>query len=149
MKVPRFRIAWLMVLVAIAALNFGAIRVFSYYTYFYPLVCAGSLPMANVLVAGLLIGCRHRENRQFLLGFEAFGATALAVYLALAIRFPRELFLTYFELAATPCRTVIGYFLRAGDMPISVVVWAVMLVLPQAIFALIGGFLFRKFKLAE
>ena len=111
---------------------------------------AGCLPMANVLVVGLLIGHRHRGNRQFLLGFEAFGATALAVYLALAIRFPEELLLdSYLELAAAPCRTVIGYFLRAGDIPISVVVWAVMLVLPQVTFALIGGFLFRKFKLAE
>ena len=73
--VPRFRIAWVMVAVAIAALNLAVIRVLLG-SPVGELVVLGALPMANVLAVGLLIGLRRRGSRPFLLGFEAFGAMA-------------------------------------------------------------------------
>ncbi len=87
-KVPRFRIAWLMAIVAIAALNFGAIRAlvnlqFRAHINGFPRLAQiigalilGALPMATVLVFGLLIGTRRRALRPLLLGFEMSGATA-------------------------------------------------------------------------
>ena len=46
--------------------------------------------MANVLVVGMLVAQRRPGSRPFLLGFEAFGAMALALYIALADSLPRE-----------------------------------------------------------
>ena len=56
MKVPRFRIAWVMVVVAIAALDFGAIRAaFDLESPSVLLLLVVTLPMANILAVGLLI----------------------------------------------------------------------------------------------
>src|SRR5437867_3038453 len=72
---PRFRIGSMMVLVAIAALNFAAIRVASNYREpTRDLLVTGALPMANVLVVGLLMGCHYRQSRRFLWGLEVFGS---------------------------------------------------------------------------
>ncbi len=69
MKVPRFRIAWGMVFVAIVALNFGMIRAsFGFELYVAQSLLLGALPMANVLAVGILIGQWHPGSRQFLLG---------------------------------------------------------------------------------
>ena len=66
MKLPRFRIAWVMVFVALVAINLWAIRALSnlqFRAYFVgPLLRSqvigililGGLPMANVLAVGLL-----------------------------------------------------------------------------------------------
>ena len=64
MRVLRFRIARVMVFVALAALNFTAIRAVS--DYADPrgtLLGVGALPMANVLAVGPLIGYRSRRSR--------------------------------------------------------------------------------------
>jgi hypothetical protein len=91
-KVPRFRIASIMVVVAIAALNLVAIRaLFGFRSLMGELLTVGALPMANVLAVGLLIGHWRPGNRPFLLGFVAFGAMALATYVAMATCFPREI----------------------------------------------------------
>ena len=64
MKVPRFRIAWGMVFVAIVALNFGAIRAsFGFEPYVAQALLLGALPMANVLAGGILIGQRRPGSR--------------------------------------------------------------------------------------
>ena len=111
MKLPRFRVAWAMIFVAIAALNFGVIRIWSDFKrvdiynetstwilnrsdYHNMLVddalVTGALPMANVVVVGLLTGLRRRRSRPFLSGFEVFGAMALALYVAGAIFFTEK-----------------------------------------------------------
>jgi hypothetical protein len=138
---PRFRIAWVMVAVAIAALDFGAIRMGL--DRIFPsseLLAMGALPMANVLAVGLLIGQRRRGSRPFLLGFEAFGAMALALYVVLAGFSPIRV-VDYLELLLDPIRTTIGLdrtvALIATIIPVSVA----MLGLPQLAFALIGGLL--------
>ena len=165
-KVPRFRVAWAMIFVAIAALNFGALRIWSDFKradiynetstwilnrsdYHNMLVddalVTGALPMANVLVVGLLIGLRRRRSPPFLSGFEVFGATALALYVAGAIFFTEELVMPYLNLVLKPLARTIGIrpFLSTVKLLILASVAAVMLGLPQLAFALIGGFLFR------
>ena len=77
---PNRLIAWVMVAVAIAALDFGAIRaLLRFASLMGELLILGTLPMANVLAVGLLIGQRRPGSRPFRLGFEAFGVMAVAL----------------------------------------------------------------------
>jgi hypothetical protein len=81
---PRFRIAWLMVAVAIAGINFAAIRaLLDLNGTAAQLLLVGALPMANVLIVGIMIARQRVRSRPFLLGFEVFGAIALALYIYL------------------------------------------------------------------
>ena len=85
MKAPCFRIAWLRVAVAIGGLDCGTARVAVKRTDpATDLVVVGVLPMANILLVGLLVGQRRCDVRPFLLGCETFGAAALAAYVLLA-----------------------------------------------------------------
>ena len=103
----------------------------------------GALPMANVLAVGILIGQRRPGSRPFLLGFEAFGAMALALFLALEF-LPR---CGSVILRRTICEwTGIMGPSTFRFHPIAGFVGAVMLGLPQVAFALIGGFLSRRFR---
>jgi len=141
-----------MVFVAFAALNFGAIRALKGYrpnTHTGEVLFVGALPMANVLVVGLLIVHRRRGSRRFLLGFEVFGATALARYISMAILSTGELLQSYLDLAINPIREAIG---RRPFIPfhILIVLYSIIAIwasLPQLAFALIGGFLCRKFRI--
>jgi hypothetical protein len=94
MKVPRFRIAWVMMFVAIFAIDVAAARaVFDDRTptsYLFALV---TMPMANILAFGLLMRPRHCGCCPFLSGFLAFGAMALAAFFILATCFHEELLL--------------------------------------------------------
>jgi small basic protein len=83
MRMPRVSIAWVMVAVAIAALDFGAIRAHLDPQSDTAGLVFGALPMANVLLVGLLTAPYRPRSRSYLLGFEAFGAIALALYIFL------------------------------------------------------------------
>ncbi len=89
MKLPRFRIAWLMVAVAIAAIDFAAIRalVDPRAVEAAAFLLMGALPMANVLIVALLIARQRARSRPFLLGFEVFGVLSLSVYVFLSFIF--------------------------------------------------------------
>ena len=104
--------------------------------------------MAKFLVVGLLIGHRWRGSRRFLLGFEVFGTTALALYIAMAILFTDELDQSYLELVIAPLRATLG---RNGwtttRLLIAYVIHSLWASLPQLAFALIGGLLSRKFRI--
>ena len=147
MKAPRFRIAMGMVFVAIVALNFGAIRAsFGFEPYVAESLLLGALPMANVLAVGILIGQRRPGSRPFLLGFEAFGAMALTLYVALASFFPGAVTLCL-ELIEEILEKTIGRHPPFVFIPIVCFVAVVMLGLPQVVFALIGGSLSRRFRI--
>lgn len=148
MKAPRFRIAEVMAFVAIAALNFAAIRAVWEHKP-YDLLAIGALPTANVLVVGLLIAYRRRGSRPFLLGFEAFGAIALAVYIAGMSLFPEEFATPFFNLVVKPYVTAFGPTLTTGYIVVIYCLAAVIWGLPQLAFALLGGFLFRRFWASE
>jgi hypothetical protein len=168
-KLPNFRLAWAMVFVAIAALNLGAIRTWSEVrntcTEMFSrgpkdpadthrdvnavvradLLLAGALPMGNILAVGLVIH-RRRRNRPFLLGFEAFGATVLALYIAGVSCLTYEELRPYLKLVQGPLRTTFGPPDTAVSFLIGYSVSAMFLVLPQMTVALIGGFLLRRFR---
>jgi hypothetical protein len=147
MKPPRIRIPWIMVAVAIAALNFGAILALlprhEHVLDDQRGVCLslGALPMANVLAAGFLIRQHRPGSRPFLLGFEAFGAMALTLFFGLAISSPHEFVKPYLELFLSPIATIIGQDHPCVLIPIQCFVAVVLLGWPQLAVALVGGFL--------
>jgi hypothetical protein len=147
---PRFRIAWVMVAIAIAALDFAVIRA----CFDIPevsLLVLGALPMANVLAVGMVIGQKRPESRPFLLGFEAFGAMALVLFVAVAVA---SLFLDNYRLITSYLTPVIESIEKSIGpnrpfvfIPIGLFAMVVMLGWPQLVFALIGGSLSRRFKI--
>jgi hypothetical protein len=139
-KAPRFRIAWVMVAVAIAALDFWATRGL---LDLRPrrvggLLLLGALPMANVLAVGLLVARQLPRSRPFVLGFEQFGAVALFFLIFLVIsnggESLRDNYLTPMLAPLRPAEST-NHILIGSAV-------AVMLILPQVLFALIGGALF-------
>jgi hypothetical protein len=137
-----------MVFVAIAALNFTAIRaVLDHSGPTSELLGLGVLPMANVLAVGLLIGRWRRGSRPFLLGFETFGAAALALYVVLTSCLRDEVVIPYVNLVVNPLEKIIGRYPPFVIIPIAFAVAAILLVLPQVALALIGGFLFREYRI--
>ncbi len=158
MKLPRFRLAWLMVFVAFAAVNFGVIRVLMGYrpnTHTGETLIVGALPIANVLVVGLLIGQRRRGSRRFLWGFEVFGVMALALHIAMAILSTGELLQSYLDLGFKPIVEAIGGRRRRISfdiVPIVILAYSAIAIrarLPQLTSALIGGWRCRSLKTAE
>jgi hypothetical protein len=152
--VPQFRIAWLMVAVAIAAFDFAALRAFldrrtnGLEADMASILLLGALPMWNVLAVGMLVGQRRPGSRPFLMGFEAFGAMALVFFIVLASCFPREIVSSYLKPVFNLILRIIG-----EDRPFvfaTVLISAqVMLAGPQVAFALAGGFISfsRRFKI--
>jgi len=64
---PRIRIAWVMVFVALAALNFAAFRAaVDAHSITGILLALGAMPTATVLAIGLIIGYRRHGSRPFL-----------------------------------------------------------------------------------
>jgi hypothetical protein len=155
-KAPRFRIAWIMFAVALAAVHFWATRalfqpgVRGYFLFF------GALPMADVLLVAYLIARQHLRSRPFLLGFEVFGAIALTLYISLATSSPRDadgLIVSYLGLVFDHWKLFNwGYGYPGHPLPEHVAIglfqFVPMLVGPQLVFALIGGFLSRRFKIS-
>ena len=150
----RLTIFWVMVIVAVVAIDLGAVRgVFAksdINTNFIAMFILGTVPMANVLVAALFAGHQCRRYRPFLRGFEASGATALVIYVAAiwssswAIE---RIFLhpllqpLHDNLTSKPNQTLWEFTIGFIVILIS---GAAILALPQLAFALIGGFIFHK-----
>ena len=167
MRLPRFRITWFMVFVAVAALNFSAIRAWSHlrighgigangrsFTWInntYDDLLFGSLPMVNVLLLGLLLGQRRLASLPFLLGFEAFGVVALGLFVALAFFYTEEFVHPYvlWFLRLRPIQRFAANFSPVVRLPIVYSIVMLLVGLPQLAFALMGGLLFRKFGIAE
>jgi hypothetical protein len=144
-NVPRIRIAWVMVAVAIAALDFGAIRAMSGSdTGMFLLL--GDMPMANVLAVGILVGQRRPGSRPFVLGFEILGAIALVVYVNLAIFFSDEALKPYLAPFLGPIEKTIRQSWPLVHDPIVYSLAVVMLAWPQVAVALIGGYLGCRYK---
>ncbi len=151
MTAPRFRLVWLMVAVAIGALDFTATRALLFPTDRAArdmgiFLFLGALPMANILVVGMLIAHQRPRSRPFLLGFEVFGATALAIYVAIVSGFREQALFPYLNLVIDPLEKTLRWLGPIGD-PILSSVGYLMLSLPQIAWALIGGFLSRTFKI--
>lgn len=75
----RVRLVWLLAIVAVVAFNCAALRAaFDRRNQITLFTCVGSLPMANLLAAGLLLGIQYPSIRRFLVGFEIFGTMSVA-----------------------------------------------------------------------
>jgi hypothetical protein len=149
-KIPRIRIAWVMFAIAFFAIDFTIMR--ALLDYPSPLgeeLLFGALPMANVLMVGLLIAQQRPRSRPFFVGFEFFGAIALASFIALALLFPGPSgpIRPYVATLLDPIEAVLGQPFSLLSLLIIWTVIVVMLGWPQVAFALIGGFLSRKFKI--
>jgi hypothetical protein len=105
----------------------------------------GAVPMATVLAAGLLISHQSLVSRPFVLGFEAFGALALVVYVVLATGFPEETIGPYLGLLIDPLVRRLGRN-RHLFGPVAFPAITAMLGLPQLALALIGGSLYRRHR---
>jgi hypothetical protein len=149
-KVPRFRIASIMLIVAITALDLGAIRAISdFESRFLFLLCVVTLPMANILAVGLLLAFLRPRSRHFLRGFEVFGAIALVFFVVLAMRAeglvqfylipPMALYGTTIGPPPSIRQSWPSYQLLVGFCFLSL--WATW---PQLVFALMGGFVYQR-----
>jgi hypothetical protein len=149
-----FRIASIMTWVLIAALDLGVIRAWfglrmpppSKVTWWIDSLVLGALPVANVLVIILVNSCRRRGPGPFVLGFEAFGVVALLLYVVGAIFLTEELVLPYVNLAYALIEDSEGILTGPHMELIVPFIAVVMLSVPQIGFALIGGFIFRRFR---
>jgi hypothetical protein len=146
---PRFRIAWVMVFIAVVAINFAAIRAMLGLPE-VGLAVLGGLPMANVLVVGNLMGRQRPGSRAFLIGFQAFGLMALAVFVAFASVAPRGPgpIMSYLALVFVPLDKISSPDRPLIYIPIACFVVAFMLAWPQVAFAVIGGFVSKRYKIA-
>src|SRR5262245_65406741 len=109
----------------------------------------GGLPMANLLAVGFLVGRRHFASRPFLLGFEVFGAMALGLNVAVATLFTKELLFPYVHSVILPLGKPDGQPFGTAQLLIHMSFAAAMLGLPQLAVSLIGGSLFRRFRVTE
>jgi hypothetical protein len=110
------------------------------------LLFLGALPMANVLAVGMLVAHQRPRSRRFLFGFEVFGVSALAFYIAL-VRFQRQALILYISYVNGP--------ILFARFPPDVVEFSIvfciafaMLSLPQVALAAIAGLFARTLKTA-
>ena len=104
--------------------------------------------MANILAVGVLVGRRRSACGTFILGFAVFGALALAFFVFLASCFRGERVDPYPDLALRPVFEIIGLERPRTYLLVAGLVAAGVLGLPQLAFALTGGFLSRRHKVA-
>jgi hypothetical protein len=146
MIMPRFRIAWVMVFVAVAAINFAAVRLeLAHYTELGEMLVLGAMPMASVLAVGLLFGLGRPDRRPFVFGFTLFGAMALVFSVILTVFFREATVVACVTLFLEPLWRIIGPDRSVVWIPVAYSIGVGVLTLPQVAFALLGGFLSRRF----
>jgi hypothetical protein len=156
MKRPRVSIAALMAAVAVVAVNIAVWRAIdsslqNELTFFYAF---GALPMAGILILVLVCAARNllREGRlsPFVFGFEAAGTAAVFAFIS-AYSIAENAFATY-------CFVILQWiasFFNAdlerspnwAQVSVAEGTATVVLVLPQLLLALLGGWLAQKLKL--
>ena len=146
---PRFRIALIMLIVAITALALGAIRAISdFESRSLFLLCAVVIPMASILAVGLLLAFLRPRSRRFLKGFEGFGVMGLIFVTASAIQ-AKDLVELYLAPPMALYEQTIGWPPMIGEIDRLMVgfcflsLWATW---PQLAIALMGGFLSRALE---
>jgi hypothetical protein len=137
-----------MVIVAIIAIDFGAVRAFfteQSLPHVVAVLILGALPMTNALVVVYLISGRRRSYSPFLSGVKAAGAVALMISIA-SICWSSEAV----ERLTSPLVQPLVDDLRRRphpswwDIAIIYLLDAALFTLPQLAFALLGGYLLRR-----
>jgi hypothetical protein len=134
----------MMIVVAIAALDFAAIRAL----WVLDSRAAGValllvLPMVNVLASGILVAQQHPGSRSFLRGFVAFGGMALASCVVLSCYRDGTVMDVYIRLLSGPWEAIVGHPPSSDTDLTRALVVAAWVGWPQVTVALIGGFLSR------
>jgi hypothetical protein len=128
-----------MAFIALAAINFRAMRECVQYQGITTTLSLVAMPMANVLVVSVLIRHRRRISRGFLSGFVVSGAMALAIFLVMSF-FAKELLSIYiwyvYKEFFLPQGTLRSLQRTPGAYYLALAVWYT---LPQLAFALVGG----------
>ena len=151
MKPLRFSIACIMAIIVIAAIYLAAIRCFDGRN---TLIVVGSMPMASILVLGipsLVRGATGRgKSHPFLIGFEGVGWTALLVFTGSAILFPNSVAAAFVSVAEFLMK-MLRLELFDGPDPawqmFGILFSVLILLLPQLVAALIGGWPNQRFKI--
>jgi hypothetical protein len=151
---PRLGIAAIMIIIAMVAIDLAARRALFDFkeqirigaqpleaTRTVNYLMIGGLPMVHILLIDLLIGYHRRRSRAAALGFAAFGAIALATYVAITLYWI-EAFALY-AVVVSPCVETIRALFPSHRLAASYLAGGTFLVLPQFAFALLGGFLAR------
>ncbi len=152
MRMPRFRIGWAMAFIGFVAVELAVLRgilrfsspsfTTTWQVQFVGLACQGLL---TALAIGVMVACHRRASRPFLVGFEAFGIAALALYIAGVVSYPQELI----RFSQTALRPIVNLF-ADGPIMSSGAVWLIAgivegaISLPLLAFAAIGGFLTHR-----
>ena len=144
MTLPRLRLSWLMVGVVLVAINLAVMRAAfnSGKTEF--VIALGGMPMATVLGIALAIGWRWPETRLFHLGFVSCGILALAIYVLACLLGVIGLCA---ELIFITVNDALKYPVVA--LPVAYFVVVVALLLPQVIFALLGGWRSKSYEIDD
>jgi hypothetical protein len=150
MRLPRLRIARVMIFIAFIALNLGTARAILGFRSENAILWTqvtmlglGCLSMLNVLAIGLLMAYRWRGSRSFVQGFEVFGITALVLYIAVVTLFTEEVVRPFRDRVILP----LAYLLREGPYItltgelLAYLIFGALVSLPQIAFAAIGGLL--------
>lgn len=138
MKILRFSISNLMILVLVVAFDFAVARMClldqSFGRPLSELMVCGALPMANILALGLFACLKPRQGvrggRRALVGFEVCGGLAWLIFLAVA------------WFATDPVYQGVGKVFEATHVPpgpIKALGASSLILLPQVAFALLGG----------
>lgn len=150
MKLPRFSIAWVMTIIIVAALDFAVIRAFlGMESDIGVLMVVGAMPMASLLLLGIPSLAWKFSGRgkphPFLIGFEAVGWPTVLFYTVSTILFPGSL--------AEDIVAVMLWLPIDFNTPFWKSWWAsagceaFLLLMPQLVPALIGGWLTQRFEI--
>jgi hypothetical protein len=92
------------------------------------------------------IALRRRGSLPFLLGFWAFGSTALALYISAVSLFAEDLVIPFRERILKPLVGLLrdGPYVSTADVLMVYFIASVILVLPQLAFAMMGDCLTLK-----
>ena len=144
MKLPRFQIGLIMVIVAAIAIDLGVLRVaMGHFTSTARMLAAGSLPMASILGISLFIHHRRPGFHPYLAGFQLFGSIAMVLYGLLAAFPANEALRPYVAFFVNPAAEAIGSDQSPFFISVVTLIEVVVLVLPQVVIAVVGGFLWR------
>jgi hypothetical protein len=152
MRMPRLRIAGVMAVIGIIALELGVARAIMDFAspdrnlmFLVMMLGLGCQAMLSILGVGLLVGYRWPGSRSFIAGFEAFGGTAMALYILGVTIFNRDL-VPIVDEAVRPLANFLrdGPYISTAKLLLAYTIFAVVLSLPQLTFAAIGGFLTQR-----
>ena len=141
MRPPRLRIAGVMIVVAILALDLGTIRALVSGTEEGLLYEA--LLTVNILVFVGIAGFRSHRSRAFTLGFEVVGSLSLLAYLAWSRNHPWS-WLHYFEPPLKAIHRRVEEVFPKAHLIVMYIISIVSFAIPHTILGLSGGYLTAK-----